>query len=294
MNRVFSKEFVQGWKKALIDTYGFEEYMDFVVQPSFGKKYLSYLPFINYTDRMSDEIDDLLELAKDNHFQIRTLNFNYQDFKDHDPVTLRLDVGGLSEEELMMQRYKKLSRKLIRKYARDPKLHLEQKDDIPTYYAILKEIFKDHGTPVFPIELLYNFKKHLGQKMHIFLLYHDNEPVGGTLTFCDNGIGMLHMGGIPNRFKHISTGHYMDHNIIMHLKNLCDIQEVDFGRSPYNGGTYFYKTRFGAKPVKIDIHTDIQKDIYSAYSWASKVWQKLPNSVTDYLGPKLTKYLVDL
>ncbi len=294
MNRVFSKDFVQGWKKALIDTYGYEEYMDFVVQPSFGKKYLSYLPFINYTDRKSDEIEDLLELAKDNHFQIRALNFAYQDFKDHDPVTLRLHVANKSEDDLMKQNYKTLARRNIRKVQRNPKIRCELTEDVRPFYTVLRELFKDHGTPVYPLELFENFKKHFGDAFQSYVLYHDNEIIGSKIAFIDNGLALLYAGGIPNRFKKLNASYFLDHYMTMHLQEKFSIEIIDFGRSPYNGGTFFYKTRFGAEPIKIDILTDNPKDIYNAYSIASTIWKKLPNAVTNFVGPKLTKYLVDL
>ena len=295
MNRVFSKEFVQGWKKALIDTYGFEEYMDFVVQPSFGKKYLSYLPFINYTDRTSDEIEDLLELAKDNHFQIRTLNFDYQDFKDHDTITMRLDISDINDEEtLMMKKYKKRQRTRIRKLKKENNIVIKRTKNVDTIYEIIKAIHNSHGTPMFPKQLYINFYKYLYENLYVYLIYHKGDLAGGTITFQDHKILYLHSGGIPDIMKSKVSTHLLDHFIILDALNNSDISIVDFGRSAYNGGTYLYKIQFGAKPVKIDIHTNTPKDIYSAYSWASNIWKKLPDAITDTIGPKLTKYLVDL
>ncbi len=90
-----SKEFINKWKNVLKELYNYEKYMDFVVVPSiFGKKTLTYLPLLNYSDRLSDNIDDLLELAKDNNYQIRTLNPNYKDFKENDTVTMRLNLNA--------------------------------------------------------------------------------------------------------------------------------------------------------------------------------------------------------
>ena len=293
MNRLFSQSLMHNWKRALIDTFGYEEYMDFIIQPSFGKKHLSYLPQLNYTDRSSDAIDDLLELAKDAPYQIRTLNFAYKDFQDYDPVTMRLDIQNFKSEDELFKHYKKLTRYQIRKSKRNPKLQLKQINDIPTFYALFQKIYKAHGTPLFPITWLYNLQKYL-PSLRIFIYYYENEPIGGALTFCDNGIGMLQMRGIIPEKRHLSTDHYIDHHIILYFMKHCRVDIIDFGRSPYNSGTYFYKTRFGAKPVKIDIHSPTTKDIYSTYVFATKLWRKLPNAVTNFVGPKLTKYLVDL
>ncbi len=291
----YSKELIGLWKKALIDTYGFEEYMDFIVQPTFTSKYLSYLPLLNYTDRSSNDIGDLLELAKENHYQIRTLNFEYNDFKKHDTVTLRLNIED-HDIKSIQKGYKKLARRHVNKEIKVGRYHLKrEKKYLDIFYDILKDIYKRHGTPILPKLFFENLLKQLDEKIDIFILFdRADEPVAGVLFFYDNSIATLMYGGVYHHRNDHSTGYYLYHESIAHLIEKEDISIIDFGRSPYDGGTYFFKTRFGAKPVKIDIHTDTQKDIYSAYSLASRIWQKLPSTITETLGPKLTKYLVDL
>ncbi len=294
--RTYTKELMELWKKTLIDTFGYDEYMDFIVQPSFGKKYLSYLPFINYTDRTSENISDLLELAKDNHYQIRTLNFDYDDFKEHDTVTLRLDIKGKSIDDVK-KNYKRLAKRSLNKERRLDRYYLkESKDQIDILYEILQDIYKKHGTPLFPKSFIQNIVKTLDDRADIFVLYRkeDDAAIAGALYFYDNGIATFHYGGVKQIYNDSTTAYFLYHSLIEFHTDKGDIDIVDFGRSPYDGGTYFFKTRFGAEPVKIDIHTSDKKDIYSAYSLASDIWKRLPSLVTDTVGPKLTKYLVDL
>ncbi len=296
MKRIcYTPRLIQLWKKSLVETFGFEEYMDFIVQPSFGKKYLSYLPLLNYTDKTSQEAQALLELAKDNHYQIRTLNFEYKDFKDHDTVTLRLDIEGKSLDQIV-KGYKKLAKRSVNKEKRLQRYHLQRAHSfIEAFYDILRDIYKHHGTPLMPITLFYNLAKNFGEDLDIFILFNEKEePVGGVLFFYDNGIATLLYGGVYRHKNEGSTGYFLYHELIRYLISKPDIHTIDFGRSPYNGGTYFFKTRFGAIPIKIDILTDTQKDIYASYALASKIWSKLPTIFTDFVGPKLTKYLVDL
>jgi len=292
--KTYSKKLIQAWKRAIINTYGFEEYMDFVVQPSFTKKYLSYLPLLNYTDRESDKIKDLLELAKDNHYQIRTLNFNYKDFKDHDTVVLRLDIKDKTIEEIK-RGYKKLAKRSVNKELKLNRYELkESKEYLDYFYEVLKDIYHKHGTPILPKRFFKNLIEELGENLDIFILFEKDKVVGGVLFFYDNSIATLQYGGVIQERSEPTTGYFLYHKIIEYLLEKEGIDIIDFGRSPYNGGTYFFKTRFGATPVKIDIHTSDKVDIYSAYSLASKVWKKLPYALTDRVGPILTKYLVDL
>ena len=291
MNRLYSKELVQAWKRVLIDTYGFEEYLDFLIQPSFGKYYLSYLPLINYTDRNSNEISDLLELAKDTNYHIRVLNFSYKDFKDFDTVTLRLDIKDKNISEIK-NGYKRLARRSI---MINEKYNLTIKEDnIDLFYKIISSIYKNLGTPIFPKSLLLNFKKYLDNRVKFYIFFDGDDPIGGYMCFYDNRILTLQIGGILQGYKKQYSGHYLQHLIIQKNVENYKIDIVDFGRSPYNGGTYFFKTRFGAQPIKIDILTNKAKNIYKAYTTASYVWKRLPKSIANTIGPKLSKYLVDL
>ncbi len=292
MSRLYSKDLVQAWKRALIDTYGFEEYMDFIVQPSFGKKYLSYLPQINYTDREASDVKDLLELAKESHYQIRVLNFSYDDFKDFDTVTMRLDVRGKSVEEIK-KGYKRLAKRAIAKHEKLP-ITMKKNSDIHLFFDIVASIYKDHGTPVFPKSLLFHLKNHIGESINFYIFFNHNEPIGGYMSFVDNKILTLQIGGLLNRYKEQHSSYYLQHLVVVDNVENNEIEVVDFGRSPYNGGTYFFKTRFGAKPVKIDILSSDTKNIYEAYTFAANIWKKIPRPITDTIGPKLTKYLVDL
>ena len=293
MNRLYSPELIKAWKQALIDTYRFEEYMDFLIQPSFTTTYLTYLPHINYTDRKSDNIDDLLELAKESNYQIRTLNFFYKDFKDFDTVTLRLPIQGKNEEEIK-KGYKKLAKRSINRDKRKYHLTIKKNDNIDLFYNIISSIYKDHGTPIFPKELLVNLKKYIENNLNFHIFYDKNELIGGYMSFVDNKMLTFQMGGLLHKYKKKYAGYYLQHLLIMEHMEKFDIEIVDFGRSPYNSGTYFFKTRFGATPVKIDIITNKTKNIYTTYSLASAIWKRLPTSITNTLGPQLTKYLVDL
>ena len=298
IQRTYSQKLISDWKKALQATFGYKEYMDLLIQPTFGSKYLTYLPLINYTDKTSQQIEDLLELAKENPYLIRTLNFEYREFKEYDPVTLRIDIKDKTLEEIM-KGYKKLAKRSVNKEKRLGRYRVKTaqecglKNPPDLFYTILQDIYKKHGTPIFPKSWLENLQTHL-EDVDFFFLCEGSEPVGGVMFFYDNGIATLQYGGIFSHKSDNTNGYAMYQGVIEHIFEHKDVDIIDFGRSPYNVGTYFFKTRFGAYPVKIDLHTHQEKNIYSKYRLAANIWKKLPAPITDYLGPKLTKYLVDL
>ncbi|MRI83696.1 MAG: hypothetical protein C6I00_04675 [Nitratiruptor sp.] len=292
----YSPKLISQWRALLQETFGFQEYMDLMIQPSLGgRPTLTYLPLLNYTDRTSDQIDDLLELAKDNPYLIRTLNFQTDSFQEYDPVTMRLEIGGKSIEEVMGG-YRRLAKRSIRKERECQRYRVEigytpkMRDH---FYWILQTIYRYHGTPILPKSFFEAFQSYIPETK-IALLWEQERLVGGLWVFYDREIVTLQYGGTIYDRRTNSTGYFFYHTVIEHLVQEQRASIIDFGRSPYGVGTYFFKSRFGAYPVKIDLHTHKPTNIYKAYQLASTIWSHLPAPLTNWLGPRIAPYLVEL
>ncbi|MRJ03308.1 MAG: GNAT family N-acetyltransferase [Epsilonproteobacteria bacterium] len=293
--RTYSPQLVEQWKRALQKTFGYREYMDLLIQPTLTSHYLTYLPLLNYTDRVSGEIDDLLELAKDNHYLIRTLNPDYRDFKEYDPVTVRLDLRGVESVEEIPSLYRRAVKRGVRKERETGRYSIEiglTPKMIDSFYSILQEIYHHHGTPVLPRELFHNLASEL-EEVEIALLKEGDEVIGSLFIFYDGKMATIQYGSVRYGKRTSFNGYLLYHLVIEH-SFLRGQEIIDFGRSPYGVGTYFFKSRFGGSPIKIDLHTDRQKNIYRFYALPAKVWSHLPRAFTDRVGPLISKYLVDL
>ena len=296
-NIVFKAEFILKFKKALRKLYSYDDYMDFLVIPSiFGSKTLCYLPFLNYTDRHSDDTEDLVELAKDTKYQIRVLNFNYSDFKKRDTVTMRIDIQNKNSDEVLMEIVKRKCRTKIRKSMKND-FTFERgnsKKNIDDFYKIFLSTMYMHGTPAMGKSFFMALSDEFKDDIVFCNGYYDGEVVSSYCVLFDDEIAWAGWGGVDIRYRNKLAGYYTQWQCI---KNVCDEKNIkifDFGRSPYDGGTYEYKSQFGAIPIKIDILLSKQDDIYSKYSLASNIWKKLPKKFVDIAGAKLCKYLVDL
>jgi len=291
---VFSKEFVKDFKDFLVDFYNYDTFMDFVIVPFFTKKTLMYLPVISYTDRKDDEIDDLLELAKDNDYQIRTLNFKYKDFKKNDPVTMRLNLENRTIDEIMAS-FSTNTRKAIKKGNKQAYKFCSGVNgkEIENFYKLYSIVLHSHGTPHFGKDFFYALRDALGERVLFNCFYDGDEVVASNCVLYDNEFSVVQWLGVNPKYKNKGAGYLI---YMAEIKNSIDRGKkfIDFGRSGFETGTYEFKRRFRAEPVKIDIFQPKQEDLYSKYELASKIWQKLPKSVVEFLGPKLTKYLKDL
>lgn len=295
---LLSSFFLEKFTTAINEVYHYEKYMDFLIVPSLsGHKTLAYLPLVNYTDRQHDEVEDLLELSKENSYQIRTLNFSYNDFKPNDTVTMRLDIEGKSSEEVFSSAVKSRCRNKVRnaskKYDYSLRYGYDSKD-IEAFYQIFSETMYKHGTPVLDKKLFYTLAEIFEDEIIFFNVYENAEVVASMCIMLDEEIAWYPWGGVKSTYANKLAGYYIYWEVLRFICDNMNKKIFDFGRSSYEGSTYRFKSQFGAKPVKIDILTSEKIDIYSKYSFASQVWKKLPKSVVDFIGPKLCKYLVDL
>jgi len=291
--KTHSKTFVNQWKKLLQEHFGYEEYMDFlVVRTILGKRILSYMPLLNYTDRLHQSIDDLLELSRDNNFSIRTLS-EAQIFNVNEPVTMRLNIREKSFDELMQSSIVSKCRNQIRKSKKsDLDIQIGIKSNlIDDFYKLFSEAMHNYGTPVFSKSFFEKLHKYIETKY--LVVYKDTKPVAALIMIYDESLAWIPWAASSKKYSQYCPNHFLYMNAIM--LSVEDGKEIfDFGRSSYGGHTYKFKSQWGAKPVAIKIVSSSTTDLYSKYEFASKIWKKLPRSVVNIIGPKLVKYLEDL
>jgi len=284
----FSKSFIQKAKKALLKTYPYEEYMDFIVV-KFFKNYLVYIPIFSYSDR--ENIDNLLELAKDNEYEIRVLNFEYSKFKKFDTVTMRLDIENKSIDEIM-KNFHRSRRQEIRKSLKKGFTYDigNEYELIDRFYTLFSESMHRLGTPVHKKELFYNLSDEFRDDFKCALFYYNGEIVGGMIFLIDEEVVIGEWLAVEEKYKKDYLISYM---IYINIQEVLKYNKkvLDFGRSGYETGTYFFKNSLGAYPVKIDMISSQKENIYSKFELASKIWKKLPKFVVDFIGPKIAGHL---
>ncbi len=292
---VHSKEFIEKWKNILVSLYGYEVFMDFVIVPSLFRGYtLSYLPLLNYTDRLATEIDDLLELGKDNKYQIRVLNPQYSNFKNGDTVDMRVDVSSRDLEYISKNIFS--SRKCRNQIKKSQKSGLQTLSGndlklIDDFYELYKMNMHYHGTPIFDKKLFMLISENM--QCDFVVTYKDDVAVSSVVILYDNDIALAMWAGIDHAYMEFCPNHNM-YWVAVELAIKREKKIFDFGRSGYGGTTYGFKAQWGAVPIKIDIIKPNAENIYSKYETAANVWKKLPTKMTEYIGPKLCKYLEDL
>jgi hypothetical protein len=290
----FSSEFIEKWKFVLKGLYRYEFYEEFAVVPSlWGKKTYSYLPLLNYTDRTSQQVSEMLRRVRDKDYQMRILNPEFKDFQDFDTVTMRINLQKKDVEELFQTVVSKRNRRYIRQHTSEKTVIRKGNSDelIKDFYDIFANVMHRHGTPVFSRRLFEMLSKNL--ETTFYVLYENKIPKAVAVILDDYKISWIPWSGTHSQYLDSRPG------LLVYWETIKDAYLkrkliYDFGRSSYGRGTYIFKTRWGAVPVKIDIIQPKPSNVYKKYSYLSHAWKKIPSDVARWLGPKICKYLSDL
>jgi hypothetical protein len=293
-NLLFTSTFVENWKKVLSKVFQYNLHSNFVIVPNIlGVKVFSYLPLLNYTDLSVESTKPLLDELGDKNYQIRAIHPSYTEFKANDTVVMRMPLLGQNSEEVWLKTIPQNMRKQLKKSFRNDFLIQKGNETklIEDFYQLFSGTMKKFGTPVFGIKLFYQIPEFMDSKYYV--VYFEGKPIAGMLLLTDEKIVWCPYSGTNEAYIDLRPGHFM---FWEGIKDACDQSKMifDFGRSAYGNNNYFFKERWGAIPVKVDIIKPKADNIYSKYSLASKIYKNLPNFITNKIGPYLCRKLPDL
>jgi FemAB-related protein (PEP-CTERM system-associated) len=165
------------------------------------------------------------------------------------------------------------------------------------HYAIYAESVRNLGTPVFPKPLMASVLAAFDDA-DILTVLSDGRPVASVLTLYHNGTVMPYWGGGVWDARRLRANDVMYFALMNHARRL-GCTHFDFGRSKVGSGAYFFKKNWGfePEPMAYAVHTaDGQepRDVNPnspKYKAQIALWQKLPLSVANRIGPWIAKGL---
>lgn len=291
---VLTNEFCEKWKYLLKKLYSYKFNEEFAIVPSLMRgSVLSYLPLLNYTDVNIIEADRLMSRVSGQDFQIRVLNPVYQDFKKNDTITMRIDLKKRSIDEIFSAISKRTRRYFTNEVGKY-NFALEvgsSKKHITDFYHIFTDVMYRLGTPAFSYRLFELLPDIFDAKYYV--VYKDNKIASAAVIINDTEISWVPWSGTATKFLELRPG------LVMYWEAIKDAYQggkliFDFGRSGYDSGTFEFKCRWGAIPVKIDILGQENNQPYEKYRFASAIWARSPRQLVNFTGPHLCKYLADL
>ena len=170
--------------------------------------------------------------------------------------------------------------------------------NLDRHYAIFAESVHNLGTPVFPKALMASVLHAFGEDADILTVLHQGSPVASVFSLYHKGVVMPYWGGGVWDARRLRANDVMYYALMNHARQQ-GCTHFDFGRSKTESGAYFFKKNWGfePEPMAYAIHTaDGQepRDINPnspKYKAKIALWQKLPLSVANRLGPWIAKGL---
>jgi FemAB-related protein (PEP-CTERM system-associated) len=160
------------------------------------------------------------------------------------------------------------------------------------HYAIYSESVRNLGTPVFPKSLMASVLDHFGEDADILTVLSDGKPVASVLSLYHNDVVMPYWGGGIWEARRLRANDVMYYALMNHAR-AKGCTHFDFGRSKTGSGAYSFKKNWGFEPEPMayavrtadgsaprDVNPNSPK-----YKLQIAMWQKLPLSVANRLGP---------
>lgn len=166
------------------------------------------------------------------------------------------------------------------------------------HYAVYAESVRNLGTPVFPRALFEAVMDGFGDDADILTVLHEGRAVASVLSLYHRGAVMPYWGGGVHAARSLRANDVMYYALMCHARARgCD--RFDFGRSKTATGAYHFKRNWGFEPQPLSYAVwsadgapprDVNP-LSPRYKAKIALWQKLPLSLANRLGPVIARGL---
>lgn len=171
-------------------------------------------------------------------------------------------------------------------------------EDRADHYCVYAESVRNLGTPVFPKALFDAVMDGFGADADILTVLNNGKPVASVLSLYHDGVVMPYWGGGTYDARRLRANDVMYYALMNHARER-GCQRFDFGRSKVGTGAYAFKKSWGFEPEPLSyaIRTaegEEARDVNPMspkYKLQVALWQKLPLSIANRLGPMIAKGL---
>jgi FemAB-related protein (PEP-CTERM system-associated) len=164
--------------------------------------------------------------------------------------------------------------------------------DLDWHYAVYAESVRNLGTPVFPRALMLEVAAAFGDDLDVLTVLQDGRPVASVMSIYYRGVVMPYWGGGIWEARSLRANDVMYYALMNHARRR-GCKAFDFGRSKTNSGAYHFKRNWGFEPEPLsyalrtadgaaprDVNPNSPK-----YRAQIALWQRLPLSITNRIGP---------
>jgi FemAB-related protein (PEP-CTERM system-associated) len=310
-----------GWKRAIEKTYGFKSCYQMAMKdgeisaiaPLFSisnwvmGNCLVSLPMAVYGgivaadgnsgENLRSHLMSMATRQNVEHLELRQRDGGIAEGFHHNPLYVTFGKELLADHDANMKDLPRDTRYMVRKGAKNGLTARHGVEQLDAFYQLFGVSMHRHGTPVFPKAMLKNFIAEFGDHVDLMMVYAGEEPVSGVFSFIHgNAILPYYAGAGPTATK-LAANNFMYWEL---MKWAVDrgLRWFDFGRSKKGTGSYEFKTQWNMKMETLDYQLFLVKrkevpnfsPLNPKFDRAAKMWQKLPFSLSTWMGPHIVKW----
>lgn len=200
--------------------------------------------------------------------------------------------------EAILAQVKKKQRAVIRHSIKN-ELSAKVTQSVDDFYHLLSQSYRNLGTPIFSQQYFENLLTEFSDCSDVLIVNDKmDRPSTAVMNFYFKEQVLPYYGGGNSDSRTMKSADFMYYQV------MCNAREkgftgFDFGRSKNDSGPYKYKKNWGMEPQPLYYYYHLVKaeslpnlsPNNPKYKLFINMWQKLPLSISRWLGPFLSKYL---
>ncbi len=312
-----------GWRSIIEGTFGHQTCYLLAKDPSgeprgvlplvmlsskiFGN-FLVSLPFVNYGGMIGDDQQAKASLIEKAIERARALGAVHIELRHQEPCDIELPLSHRKvsmrlklpkQFELLWKEFPSKLRSQIRRAQKENMaVRFGGTECLDDFYAVFSRCMRDLGTPVYSKQFFRAIYECFPKESRFCVVSSNERPLAAGFLYGFRSILEIPWAASDKRFSRLAPNMLLYSSVLEHA---CreGFQFFDFGRSTPNSGTYRFKEQWGAEPHQLYWHYWIANGgeipqlnpQNPKYVLAIKMWQRLPLSVANWLGPHIVKYL---
>ncbi len=314
---------LSGWRRVIEEAFGHRTYylsaqeengtvqgivpLVLLASRGFGR-FLVSLPFVNYGGLVATSPDAYRLLERSAIERARELDAAHIELRHEWPietcwvstkrkVSMRLTLPG-SYEALMKGFPSKLRSQVRRAQKEGMTARVGGRECLDEFYAVFSRCMRDLGTPVYAKGFFAKILEVFPKEARICIVSHEDVPVAAGFLYGFRSSLEIPWAASDKRFNKLAPN-MMLYGAVLEYACQQGFHVFDFGRSSPDSGTYRFKEQWGAHPHQLywyywmghgrqvpQLNPQNPK-----YALAIRVWQRLPLTIANLLGPHIVKHL---
>ena len=267
---------------------------------------LSSLPFCVYGGIIASTLPARQALDEAAQTLAANLNVDFLEYRNTMPfhtdwpskdlyVTFRKTIDP--DEEANMLAIPRKQRAMVRKGIK-AELASEIDDGVERFFSVFADNVHRHGTPALPKRYFALLQEIFGSDCEVLSVVKDGQVLSSVLSFYFRDEVLPYYAGDTLAARDVAANDFKYWEL---MRRACErgIKVFDYGRSKRGTGPFDFKKNWGFEPQPLHYEYQLHRaktipdtnPLNPKYRLFIKLWQRLPLSVANAIGPHIVRNL---